>query len=359
MARIRTIKPEAFVSESLAEVSLTAERTFFGLLTQVDDSGRIRDNAAILHGAIWPLRPSHTTADVEEDLRQLEKQDLVCRYAGPDGKRYLHLPTFGTHQRISHPSPSKVPCCPRHEGPTQTPPTDSGNSPEDSGGAREGSGKPPENAGASQGAGAEGSPQASDQGEYVASAGTSGISGNPPEGSGISQPRARAGACAPEVEVERELGKGEEPSSSPPAAPDGDQETGEPAKAKRQRRPEPQRDDVDALCTRLATLMIANECKPPTITEEWRREARLMLDRDGRDFDKAMALLEWSQNHHFWKRNIHSLPKFREQYDKLRMQANEEWERAHGANVIPIQRANGHQPYQNPTDHSVYFGAIS
>lgn len=41
LARIRTIKPEAFVSESLATVSLTAERTFLGLLTQADDQGRL------------------------------------------------------------------------------------------------------------------------------------------------------------------------------------------------------------------------------------------------------------------------------------------------------------------------------
>ncbi|MET9815356.1 hypothetical protein [Streptomyces sp. NPDC006355] len=45
MARIRTIKPEAFVSESLAAVSLTAERTFvstgeqiWGLLNVLPDT---------------------------------------------------------------------------------------------------------------------------------------------------------------------------------------------------------------------------------------------------------------------------------------------------------------------------------
>ena len=41
MARIRTIKPEAFTSESLAEVAISAERTLFGLLTQADDHGRV------------------------------------------------------------------------------------------------------------------------------------------------------------------------------------------------------------------------------------------------------------------------------------------------------------------------------
>lgn len=91
------------------------------------------------------------------------------------------------------------------------------------------------------------------------------------------------------------------------------------------------RPDVEALCNRLAELMIANECKPPTISQRWRDETRRMLDRDGRDFTKAMRLLEWSQQHRFWRSNIHSMPKFREQYDQLRLQANAEWERHHNA----------------------------
>jgi len=340
MARIRTIKPEAFVSESLAEVSLTAERTFFGLLTQVDDEGRIRDNAAILHGAIWPLRPTHTAADVEEDLRQLEKQDLVCRYSAPDGKRYLHLPTFNTHQKISHPTPSRIPCCLRHEGPAGGPRPGSGNSPEGSGGM-------PESGDAAPFGGQAEARQASERRERGTSSTSPDSSGKTPESSGISQPRARAGARTPEVEVEveRELGKGELPSSSPTAAPSPDEQTAaaagqselaKPGKPKRAKKPEPPRADVDALCQRLAELMVANECKPPTISDEWRRETRLMLDRDGRDFDKAMALLEWSQNDPFWKGNIHSMPTFRAQYDKLRQKANAEWERTHGS--VPSQR---------------------
>lgn len=93
LARIRTIKPEAFVSESLAAVSLTAERTFLGLLTQADDQGRHRDHAAIIAGQMWVLRPEHTPSDVETDLAQLADAGLICRYTGPDDKRYLHVVT--------------------------------------------------------------------------------------------------------------------------------------------------------------------------------------------------------------------------------------------------------------------------
>ncbi|WP_225848227.1 hypothetical protein [Streptomyces sp. HPF1205] len=114
MARIRTVKPEAFVSESLAEVTVEAERTFFGLLTQADDHGRHRDNAAIIAGLLWPLRAEHTSVHVEDDLTQLAEAGLICRYTGCDGRRYLHVVTWYEHQKIDRPSQSRMPSCPRH-----------------------------------------------------------------------------------------------------------------------------------------------------------------------------------------------------------------------------------------------------
>lgn len=114
MARIRTIKPELFSSESLASVSLTAERTFVGLFTQADDHGRHRDHAAIIAGVLWPLRPEHTPLDVENDLQQLAEAGLICRYTTPDGKQYLHIVTWYEHQKINRPSPSRLPACPAH-----------------------------------------------------------------------------------------------------------------------------------------------------------------------------------------------------------------------------------------------------
>jgi hypothetical protein len=256
MARIRTIKPEAFVSESLAAVSVTAERTFFGLLTQVDDEGRIRDNAAILHGAIWPLRPEHTATDVEEDLRQLEKQDLVCRYTAPDGKRYLHLPTFKAHQKISHPTPSRIACCPRHEGPADDPRPGSGKSPEDSRASPE----------SERAADAPAAQDAGDQRQSSPSTDTSEISGNPPESSGISQPHARAGARAPEVEVEVELGTGEK-LAAPGALFDTPAESGKSAAADKPRgkrkakAADPEKDARNSLAVRL-TRTWWDGCQP-------------------------------------------------------------------------------------------------
>ncbi|MFH8292572.1 hypothetical protein [Streptomyces sp. NPDC018059] len=125
MARIRTIKPEAFTSESLAEVSISAERTFFGLLTQADDHGRFRDQAAVIAGALWSLRPEHGPLAVEDDLTQLAGAGLICRYEGHDGKNYLHIVTWAKHQKINRPSGSRCPACPRHEGGRHTQPSGS------------------------------------------------------------------------------------------------------------------------------------------------------------------------------------------------------------------------------------------
>jgi hypothetical protein len=123
LARIRTIKPEAFVSESLAVVSLTAERTFLGLLTQADDQGRHRDHAAIIAGQLWVLRPEHTPSDVETDLAQLADAGLICRYKGPDHKRYLHVVTWHQHQKINRASKSRLPSCPVHDTSVASAPT--------------------------------------------------------------------------------------------------------------------------------------------------------------------------------------------------------------------------------------------
>ncbi|MFJ4319061.1 hypothetical protein ACIP46_27805 [Streptomyces lavendulae] len=115
MSRIRTIKPEAFASESLAAVSLSAERTFFGLLTHADDKGRIRDQAAVIAGQLWSLRREHGPVEVEEDLTQLDAAGLICRYEGEDGRQYLHVVAFALHQKINRPSISRIPSCPHHD----------------------------------------------------------------------------------------------------------------------------------------------------------------------------------------------------------------------------------------------------
>lgn len=117
MARIRSLKPEAFQSETLSEVSVEAERTFYGLSTQADDRGRAADKPAVINGALWAVRSErklHTAADLDDELAALEKVGAICRYVGCDGKRYLHFVTWDDHQKVDKASRSRLPRCPHH-----------------------------------------------------------------------------------------------------------------------------------------------------------------------------------------------------------------------------------------------------
>ncbi|WP_353946469.1 hypothetical protein ABII15_35945 [Streptomyces sp. HUAS MG91] len=117
MARIRTFKPETFQSESLAQVSVCAERTFFGLISRADDHGRVRDLPSALCGELWAVRGGRTPVDLEDDLIQLASADLICRYEDAEGKRYLHIVTWYRHQKINRASRSRLPGCPEHSDP--------------------------------------------------------------------------------------------------------------------------------------------------------------------------------------------------------------------------------------------------
>lgn len=94
---------------------------------------------------------------------------------------------------------------------------------------------------------------------------------------------------------------------------------------------EPRRLDLEQICRHLAERIEANGSKRPTITKKWRTEARLLLDRDGRSVEQVLKAIDWCQNDDFWKANILSMPKLREKYDQLRLQAQRE--RAAGTDV--------------------------
>jgi len=88
------------------------------------------------------------------------------------------------------------------------------------------------------------------------------------------------------------------------------------------------RDDVELICKTLADALVANGTKRQTISEKkWRDAARLMLDRDGRSLQEVLGAIRWSQGHAFWSGVILSMPKLREKYDQLRMQAQRDMAR--------------------------------
>ena len=95
------------------------------------------------------------------------------------------------------------------------------------------------------------------------------------------------------------------------------------------------REDVKMLCDLLADSIAANGSLKPTIGKTWTDSARRMIDLDGREPDKAANLIRWSQANTFWRKNILSMPTFREKYDQLRLAALEDWDKNKSAPITP------------------------
>lgn len=116
----------------------------------------------------------------------------------------------------------------------------------------------------------------------------------------------------------------------------------------------PPREDVESICVRLHDRIVANGSKA-NVGDSWRNEARLLLDRDGRDVEEVLELIDWCQADGFWKSNILSMSKFRQQYDKLRLRRESERPSARpGAQPNGISRqdakVNGYLAYANRSD---------
>lgn len=107
MARIRTIKPEFPLSESIGRLSRDARLLFIQLWTICDDEGRTRAASRVLASLLYPFdEDSHKL--IGGWLGQLEKEGLIVRYE-VDGSSYLEVTTWKKHQKIDRPTPSRLP----------------------------------------------------------------------------------------------------------------------------------------------------------------------------------------------------------------------------------------------------------
>ena len=71
--------------------------------------------------------------------------------------------------------------------------------------------------------------------------------------------------------------------------------------------------------------------------EKWANEFRLMRERDKLTEEQIEFLVDWSQNHPFWKTNILSPSKLRKQTPRLIVQAKEEHQRG-GGGIIDLNK---------------------
>ena len=106
MARIRTIKPEFWQDDDLAEVSETALLFAIGLLNHADDDGYFKANPKLIESVVFPLREPSVTTTVA--IQELSSIGYITLYHGKDGKQYGKVNGFKNHQRINKPTPSKI-----------------------------------------------------------------------------------------------------------------------------------------------------------------------------------------------------------------------------------------------------------
>lgn len=106
MARIRTIKPEFWKHEALCEQPEATHMLAAALINYADDYGYFNANPKLIAGEIYPLR--EPSVSIPESLRRLQAIGYIRLGTGSDGRSYGHIVEFEKHQRVSHPTESKI-----------------------------------------------------------------------------------------------------------------------------------------------------------------------------------------------------------------------------------------------------------
>lgn len=72
--------------------------------------------------------------------------------------------------------------------------------------------------------------------------------------------------------------------------------------------------------------------------ETWANEVRLMRKSDKRTVEQISYLINWTQEHYFWKTNILSITKLRKQWDQLVLKCKEDKGRKPGASKQAVRK---------------------
>lgn len=101
MARIRTIKPEFWTDEDMAEVSEPACLLAIGLLNYADDEGYFNANPKLIKAAVFPIREPSVPIPVL--IRELSNCGYLSMFSTPDGKHFGVITNFLKHQVVNKP----------------------------------------------------------------------------------------------------------------------------------------------------------------------------------------------------------------------------------------------------------------
>jgi len=103
MPRKRMIDPEFWSDEEIGNWSAEARLFYIGLWNFADDEGRFKAHPKLLKSQIFPYSDR---ISIEKLLQEINGKVLLYE---SNGSRYGYLPNFLKHQRIDHPSNSKLP----------------------------------------------------------------------------------------------------------------------------------------------------------------------------------------------------------------------------------------------------------
>ncbi len=106
MARIRTIKPEFWTDEDMAEVSEAACLLAIGLLNYADDEGYFNANPKLIKAAVFPIREPSVSIPVM--LRELSNHGYLSMFYTSDNRQFGVIKNFAKHQVVNKPRPSKI-----------------------------------------------------------------------------------------------------------------------------------------------------------------------------------------------------------------------------------------------------------
>lgn len=113
--RIRSIKPGFWRSDDIDKLDWNARLVFIGLWSYVDDNGvgrdRLSDVVADLFSGDLSVDPPEILRRVSLALDTLHAGDQLRRYA-VDGKAYLYITKWDSHQLVKNPNKPRFPLPP-------------------------------------------------------------------------------------------------------------------------------------------------------------------------------------------------------------------------------------------------------
>lgn len=107
MSRIRTVKPEHWNDRELTNIPMAAHLLWIGTWNFSDDKGIFDGDPLLLKSQIFPRRKDVRVEQIIQWLASLIEARYIIPFTYTDGQGYYINRTFGSHQRIDKPQPSK------------------------------------------------------------------------------------------------------------------------------------------------------------------------------------------------------------------------------------------------------------